>query len=240
MDKRIRLVGLVVAVLLVVAACSSAESDPGADTANASGFIFIDSTGARICESMMESYPPQCGEPSVRLLDLDPGSVVALMSPSDPTLAPVSWTEYVQWVTGDAANEGLINVEILNPTHLSGSSGIVLRVSDLGFGVGDPFVWPFDLTNLTDTDTTLTFTDGQRIEVTLSDDSGEVYRWSDGMFFTQAIETVDLPAGERIPYVLRSDPVDLPPGQYTAKAWITADEASDVVVTWNVSVDRKP
>jgi len=189
---------------------------------------------------MLESYPPQCGEPSVKLLDLDPGSVVALMSPSDPTLAPVSWTEYELRVTGDENSDGLTNVSILNPTHLSGSSGLVLRVSDLGFGVGDPFIWPFDLTNLTDSDLALTFTDGQRVEVTLSDDTGEVYRWSDGMFFTQAIEQIDLRAGATLPYVLRSDPVDIAPGLYTAKAWVTAAEASNVVVTWEVSVDRNP
>ena len=236
MSRPVKLISLIGVLLLIGAACSSGESNQGTGTASASGFIFLDSTGSRICESMLESYPPQCGEPSVRLLDLDPGFVVALMSPSDPTLAPVSWTEYVQWVTGDMENDGLINVHILNPTHLSDSSGLVLRVSDVGFGLGDPFTWPFDLTNLADTDTTLTFTNGQRVEVTLSDDTGEVYRWSDGMFFTQAIEQVDLPAGETLPYVLRSDPVDLPPGQYTAKAWVTAEETSDVVLTWDVAI----
>jgi hypothetical protein len=239
MDARTRLIGLVIAALIVVAACSSAESDPGADATNASGFIFLDSTGSHICGSMMESYPPQCGKPSVKLLDLDPESVVALMSPSDPTLEPVSWTEYELTVTGDAATEGLVRVHILDPAHLSDSSGLVLRVADLGIAVGDPATWPLDLTNLTDTDTTLTFTDGQRVEVTLSDDSGEVYRWSDGMFFTQAIEKVDLPAGATFPYVLTADPLDLDPGTYTAKAWVTATEASDVVVTWEIVIENR-
>ncbi len=240
MPRPFKLILLIAVVLLVGAACSSADSDSGSDTENASGFIFLDSTGSRICESLLESYPPQCGDPSVRLLDLDPGSVVALMSPSDPALEAVSWTDYVQWVGGDVTSGGLSNVRILNPTHASGSSGLVLRVTDLGIDAGEPVTWPFDLTNATDGDTTLTFTSGQRVEVTLSDDSGEVYRWSDGMFFTQAMETVNLPAGVTLPFTLTADPIDLPPGEYAAKAWVTATETSDVVLTWNVTVDRKP
>jgi len=228
------------ASLLAVAGCSSADSDQGTVATNASGFYFLDSTGSHLCEVLLESYPPQCGEPSVRLLDIDPGSVVALMSPSDPTLGSVSWTDYTMTVAGDAVSNGLVRVDIIDPVHRSGSSGLIMRVADLGVAEGASATWPFDLTNLTDTSTTLTFTTGQRVEVTLSNGLGEVYRWSDDMFFTQAIEQVDLVAGTTFPYVLRSDPIDLPPGEYTANAWITAKEATDVVLTWDVTVDREP
>jgi hypothetical protein len=97
-------------------------------------------------------------------------------------------------------------------------------------------VWPFDLTNGTDTDVTLTFRDAQRIEVTLSTDAGEVYRWSDDMMFAQMIGEEQLPAGTTIPYVLTAEPIDLPPGEYIAAAWVTAFEAADVVLSWSLVV----
>ena len=97
-------------------------------------------------------------------------------------------------------------------------------------------MWPFDLTNGTDADITLTFTSGQRMELTLNDDSGEVYRWSGDFMFTQAIEEAALPAGATVPYLLTAEPIDLPPGDYTAKAWVTALEAADVVLEWQTTL----
>ncbi|GMQ92528.1 MAG: hypothetical protein BMS9Abin12_0004 [Acidimicrobiia bacterium] len=232
--SRTRLVALVVVALVVAAACTTADSDPNRETD--SGFIYIDSEGSHICGSMLESYPPQCGEPSLKLLDLDPDSVVALMSPTDPALAPVSWTDYTTTVEGHKGTNGLSDVVLADPVHSDQTGGFLLRVADLGITVGDPVTWPFDLTNLTDASTEMTFVNGQRMEVTLSNGSDELYRWSDGMFFTQAIEQVELAAGATLPFVVTTDPIDLPPGEYTAQAWVTATETSDVVVTWNIEI----
>jgi hypothetical protein len=185
---------------------------------------------------MLESYPPQCGGPGVKLLDLDPEVVVALMSPDDPTLAPISWTQYEAGVEGVAAEGGLSDVVLTDPLYTSGSDGLVLRTVDLGLVVGEPAVWPFDLTNATDDDTMLTFTSGQRMELTLSNDSGEVYRWSADMMFTQAIEEVALPAGATLPYMLTAEPIGLPSGEYIATAWVRAAEAMNVSLTWNVTI----
>lgn len=185
---------------------------------------------------MLESFPPQCGEPSVKLLDLKPESVVALMSPEDPASANVSWTDYSTSVQGERGPNGLSGVTVVDPVHVSGSDGLVLRVADLGVEVDEPVTWPFDLTNVADTDATLTFSNGQRLEVTLSDKSGEVYRWSDGMLFTQAIAQVDLAAGTTTPYLLRADAIELPPGEYTAQAWVTAPQASEVGLTWTLTI----
>jgi hypothetical protein len=236
MRSRTRLIGLIAACVVAVAACGSGDSV--SDRATASGFIFMDANGSRICGLMLESFPPQCGEPSVKLLDLKPESVVALMSPEDPTLASVSWTDYSTSVEGERGPDGLSGVTVVDPVHVSGSGGLVLRVADLGIRVTEPVTWPFDLTNSTDADTTLTFSNGQRLEVTLSDESGEVYRWSDGMFFTQAIAQVDLAAGTTIPYLLKADAIDPPPGEYTAKAWVTAAQASNVVLTWTLTISN--
>lgn len=233
MREHTPLIGIVTAVLLL-AACGGGE--PVSDTETVGGFIFIDSTGSHVCESMMESYPPQCGGPNVKLLDLDPDAVVALMSPDDPASAPVSWTDYRAGVEGVAEENGLSDVVLTDPVYRSGSGGLVLRTADLGITVGEPPLWPFDLTNGTDADITLTFTSGQRMDLTLSDDGGEVYRWSGDMMFTQAIEEATLPAGATFPYMLASEPIDLPPGTYTATAWVTALEAADVVLEWQITV----
>jgi hypothetical protein len=234
MRAQSRLIGLTAAVVLMLAACGVADS--GSTTEVVSGFIFIDASGSHICGSVLESYPPQCGEPSVELLDLEPTSVVALMSSEDPTFAAASWTDYIAGVEGDGDGSGLSNTALTDPVYASSSESIVLRTVDLGLKIGEPGVWPFDLTNDADTDMTLTFTSGQRMELTLSDSSGEVFRWSDGMMFTQAIEQVGLPVGATYPLVLRSEPINLSPGKYTATAWVAADEVGKIVLTWTVNV----
>lgn len=229
-----RMIILAVGGLLVVSACASSESNSGADSV--AGFIFIDSDSSVVCETVLESYPPQCGGPSVRLLDLDSESVVALTSDTEPTSDALSWTDYRATVEGSAGTDGLSDVVLSDPVYSESDEELELRVADLGIAAGEPVTWPFDLTNLTGDGIMLTFTDGQHVEVTLSDEGGEVYRSSDGMFFTQAIELVDIPAGGRLPFVLTADPIDLPPGTYTARGWITALETGDLVVTWQVTI----
>ncbi|MCL1600721.1 MAG: BsuPI-related putative proteinase inhibitor, partial [Actinomycetia bacterium] len=171
------LIGLVAALAVVVAACGGEDTASGSE--GASGFMFIDPTEAHLCESMLESYPPQCGEPSVELFDLEPDLVVALMSPANQPVAPFFWTDYVLGVEGTIDANGLSDVVLIDPVYANESDSLVLRTVDLGPVAGEPAVWPFDLTNATDTDTMLTFTSGQRMELTLSDDDGEVYRWSE-------------------------------------------------------------
>lgn len=230
------LIGLVAALAVVVAACGGEDNASGSEAA--SGFMFIDPTEAHLCESMLESYPPQCGEPSVQLLDLEPNLVVALMSPADQPVAPFFWTEYVLGVEGAPDTNGLSDVVLTDPVYSSDGDAMTLRTADLGIVVGEPVIWPFDLTNNTDEDTLLTFTSGQRMDLTLSDDSGEVYRWSGDMFFTQMIEEMTLSGGETFPYVLSAEPIGLPPGMYTATAWVTAVETIDIVLEWQVTVSN--
>jgi hypothetical protein len=55
----------------------------------------------RLCSALLESYPPQCGEPSLRVKGLDLEQVEGLMRPSDPELAQVAWTEEEISVLGE-------------------------------------------------------------------------------------------------------------------------------------------
>ena len=75
------------AILLLVGCGSDASIEPGAEdtapdsvlsvtalldgptdlTVRVNGFLFIDDRGSLLCELLLESYPPQCGGPSVAI-----------------------------------------------------------------------------------------------------------------------------------------------------------------------------
>jgi hypothetical protein len=87
-------------------ACGSDDEDPGtpdtggpitvqqllersADTPVAvQGLLHVDQGVARLCGAILESYPPQCGEPSVELVGLDPATV-----DGTTTAGGVTWKE---------------------------------------------------------------------------------------------------------------------------------------------------
>ena len=58
------------------------------------GFFFVDGAGARMCETLLESFPPQCGGASIPLGDFD----VELPLSSE---AGVSWTDQVVYLEGE-------------------------------------------------------------------------------------------------------------------------------------------
>lgn len=52
------------------------------------GLLLIDQGSARLCAAILESYPPQCGEPSAELVGLDPATVEGTTSAEG-----VTWKE---------------------------------------------------------------------------------------------------------------------------------------------------
>lgn len=58
------------------------------------GFFFADAAGARVCEFLLESFPPQCGGASLPVGDFD----VDLALDSE---AGVSWTDGVVYLEGE-------------------------------------------------------------------------------------------------------------------------------------------
>ncbi|MGD2061469.1 MAG: hypothetical protein PVF87_11420 [Acidimicrobiia bacterium] len=58
------------------------------------GFFFVDAAGARMCESLLESFPPQCGGASIPVGDFD----VDLSLSSE---AGVSWTDQAVYLEGE-------------------------------------------------------------------------------------------------------------------------------------------
>jgi hypothetical protein len=82
------------------------------------------------------------------------------------------------------------------------------------------------LRNTTDKPITLQFSSGQRYDLELKNENGDVmYRWSDDKVFTMALGEEAIGPGERSYAIIvplqdkRSKPLD--PGKYTASGWIT-------------------
>jgi hypothetical protein len=71
--------------------------------------IAAEGDGIRLCSGLLESYPPQCGEPSLVVERLDLEQVEGLTRPSDPDLAAVAWTEKEISLLGDI-EAGVITV----------------------------------------------------------------------------------------------------------------------------------
>jgi hypothetical protein len=73
-----------------------------------SGFVIGDAGGLRLCEVLLESYPPQCGGASIALADsstIDPDELQAAQG--------VTWTDYPVTVLGEVVDGVLV------PTPLS-------------------------------------------------------------------------------------------------------------------------
>lgn len=84
--------------------------------------------------------------------------------------------------------------------------------------------WSFRVSNRSDDPLTLRFSSGQRAEITLTRDGDDVYRWSEGRVFTQALEEVALGPGDETTFELQGG-LDVAPGTYELTAELTADPA---------------
>lgn len=66
----------------------------GADgsTVAVNGFLLITESGAQLCGIVLESYPPQCGGPTIRVLGEVPAEVLdALDKTAEPGLSQARW-----------------------------------------------------------------------------------------------------------------------------------------------------
>ncbi len=112
------------------------------------------------------------------------------------------------------------------------AEGIALTIDGLGELVaGEPVSWRLTVTNATDEGVTLVFPSGQQGDVALVDGDGtEVYRWSDGMMFSQALVETPLEAGAEVTFELPGD-LDVDPGTYLLTASVPSDPAPEPVTT---------
>lgn len=87
----------------------------------------------------------------------------------------------------------------------------------------------------------LSFPSGQRFDIVLRNDRGEeVYRWSEGRFFTLALGRETLGAGEKN-YVVRIPLADaagnrFAPGRYVAEGWLATIGAKEYVASTGFTI----
>ncbi|MFN0102460.1 MAG: BsuPI-related putative proteinase inhibitor [Bryobacteraceae bacterium] len=95
-------------------------------------------------------------------------------------------------------NTGGPSFRSLDLTYAKISGVTVLNASGLGFGVARAKDYArIFLNNNTGAPLRIVFRSGQTFELILLDAEGKtLYRWSDGLAFTQALRAVDLPPGE--------------------------------------------
>ena len=95
--------------------------------------------------------------------------------------------------------------------------------SSLEVTVGDDVRFRFTVSNGTGGPVELTFRDSGRADFAVRrDEKGEVWRWSEGQMFSQAIGHARLEPGEEA--VFEEEWPDPDPGDYTAEATLRVDE----------------
>jgi hypothetical protein len=170
-------------------------------------------TDVRLCDAVLESYPPQCGEPSISVVNLHPADIAGMQSSGN-----VFWAEGVR-VAG-VVTEGVLTVETIELNVVG--NGLSLRLEIQGELRRGPVAWVVHLTNVAGEEIDLVFPSGQQADVALFDGDGlESYRWSNGRAFTEAIVDVTLPPSESARFVLE-DQLEVPAGQYRIEVTLAA------------------
>jgi hypothetical protein len=185
----------------------------------------IVSTGGNIvlASALAESDPPQAGGASLPVSGLTLKELVGLSSTAGQAgAADVTWSDYVVVLEGVLV-KGVFEVRAVPPVEEETTGDITVRFSPVNGPVssGDQVWWALDATNGGQEAVDLTFSDGQRGDIILDDGNDDVYIWSDGKAFDQAVKTVTLEPGQSFPAVL-NDTLNVKAGQYNLTARITA------------------
>ena len=114
---------LVLAVLWCAAACGEddAGGDPGPVTVGEAleqggrvvvrGALFVEASTVRLCEAVMESYPPQCGGRDLVVEGLDV-AVLELERPKEPGHPDVRWSRGQVTLEGQVEGDRLLGARV--------------------------------------------------------------------------------------------------------------------------------
>jgi hypothetical protein len=183
------------------------------------GPLYFDRDGARFCSVFLESYPVQCGAPVLGVAGIDVEDIVGLTVPEPPV--DVQWSDFPVALRGVIADGVLVAEKPEVVTSIAGDLSQRFSSFPQPADAGQTVRWVFDITNTGAGPTTIVFRNGQRGDIVVTDELGELYRWSIGMKFTQAATEVTLQPGQMMSFVLAGD-LDLEPGDYSGTAAITA------------------
>jgi hypothetical protein len=119
MRKLLPILALTIALVLAACGGSSAPDAPltveealaaGNGPATVSGMIVApEGEDVRLCSGLLESYPPQCGGPSLVVRGADLESLPGVTSTDDPALAQVTWTDGIVELAG-TLEDGVLTV----------------------------------------------------------------------------------------------------------------------------------
>jgi len=227
---------VMLAVLLLAAACGSSdrqgavggaplltpsEAEGRSGLVAVQGFLWARPGDGdfRLCELVLESFPPQCGAPEVRLEEVDITQIAGIDFSQN-----VFWAEQVR-ARGSLSN-GVLMVEAIELNSLDPGTGLTYRLLvPVEVTSGVEFVAL--LTNSSQEPVELIFGSGQSADVALTDPAtgGQVYRWSAEMGFDMALREIVLAPGETGRYVLSDPTFALAAGVYELESWLTASPA---------------
>ncbi len=227
----------VVALLLALSACGGGDRQGGVGgsplltpveaegrdgTVAVQGFLWArpDNDIFRLCEAVLESFPPQCGEPAVELTDVDVTGIAGIDFSQN-----IFWAEQVR-ARGQLAG-GTLSVEAIELNTKDPDTGLTFRMLlpvEMQAGSGE-FVAL--VTNSSPLAAVLKFADGQSADLTLAEPEAGVivYRWGAGRTFDQAARELSLEPGETLRFPLRDQDFDLEPGVFDLSGTLTATPA---------------
>lgn len=225
----------------VIDAATALEQKAGT-RALVQGSMFQEEERLKLCSLVLESYPPQCGGQALPLTGLPADQVVGL-SNADALGRPAgfAWSDFSYPVSGRiVAGDSGVELAADTPAPLASATAgpLLVRFSyaPSALGSGLPAAWVFDLTNTSSQPVTLVFPSGQKAEVMLSSASGEVYRWSEGRLFTQAVEERSLAPGARMGFALPEEQLPVAAGAYRAEATLAVSAPELAQLTLEVVV----
>lgn len=193
------------------------------------GYLLSTPEGPRLCDALLESFPPQCGGAYLTVEGLDLQSVTGLTRAPDTDAA---WTDFPITLEGSLEGEVFAVTEAPQaPVSGEGNLQLAFAISPPSPVDGRPVHWVFEVSNVGTEPLTLNFSSGQRIEVVLFAEGGEeAYRWSADRAFTQALEDVILEPDSSIPIVRSDELTDLEPGAYLVQASLATSEPDSPVI----------
>lgn len=119
---------------------AEAVERPEGTAVRVQGFLVADSVGQmKLCSVLLESYPPQCGGPSLDVDGLDPSDV-----PDLETHAGIIWSRGFIELTGTVQGGGLVSTR--RETGSESQIGCTLQAEET-YTLGDPVTLEFHLHN---------------------------------------------------------------------------------------------
>ena len=128
---------------------------------------------------------------------------------------------------GQSASSGSVSA---GSTAGTGAGGLSLSVAfDEPLHSGQTVTWRLTVDNRSSSPVTLRFRSGKQGDVVLAQGGKEMYRWSAGRMFSQAVREIPVDAGASTVLTLEQDQLKVPPGDYDLMAEAGCDPSPGVV-----------